>query len=204
MSWNWNIFTGTNTFEHAEFKFEKFQLRRPCVFLQTAILSSLISLICISVVCFSMESHSCLKWSNDILLGAFSIIRGAFGIIRGAFGIIRGAFAIIRGAFIIILICIIMWWWASLCGSEPVCLDSGLERIIFYTSCLEHILILRSHVNIYIFCDGKFCNIFRVLWGEKPFTSNTINVKRVLFSVIFFLSSTKYFDLWVWRQFFYV
>jgi hypothetical protein len=28
---------------------------------------------------------------------------------------------------------------ASLCCSEPVCLDSGLERIIFYTSCLEHI-----------------------------------------------------------------
>jgi hypothetical protein len=43
MSWNWNIFTRTNTFEHAEFKSEKFPLRRPCVFLQTAILSSLIS-----------------------------------------------------------------------------------------------------------------------------------------------------------------
>jgi hypothetical protein len=43
MSWNWNIFTGINTFEHAEFKSEKFPLRRLCVFLQTAILSSLIS-----------------------------------------------------------------------------------------------------------------------------------------------------------------
>jgi hypothetical protein len=33
----------TNTFEHAEFKSEKFPLRRPAVFSQTAILSSLIS-----------------------------------------------------------------------------------------------------------------------------------------------------------------
>jgi hypothetical protein len=33
-SWNWNIFTGTNTFEHAEFKSEKFPLRKPaCSFL---------------------------------------------------------------------------------------------------------------------------------------------------------------------------
>ena len=37
------FFTGTNTFEHAEFKSEKFALRRPAVFSQTAILSSLIS-----------------------------------------------------------------------------------------------------------------------------------------------------------------
>jgi hypothetical protein len=37
------IFMGTNTFEHAEFKFEKFPLRRPAAFSQTAILSSLIS-----------------------------------------------------------------------------------------------------------------------------------------------------------------
>jgi hypothetical protein len=43
MSWNWNIFTGTNTFEHAEFKSENFPRRRPAVFSQTAILSSLIS-----------------------------------------------------------------------------------------------------------------------------------------------------------------
>jgi hypothetical protein len=39
MSWNWNIFTGTNTFEHAEFKSENFPHRRPAVFSQTAILS---------------------------------------------------------------------------------------------------------------------------------------------------------------------
>jgi hypothetical protein len=26
LSWNWNIFAGTNTFEHAEFKSEKFPL----------------------------------------------------------------------------------------------------------------------------------------------------------------------------------
>jgi hypothetical protein len=43
MSWNCNIFTETNTFEHAEFKSEKFPLRTPAVFSQTAILSSLIS-----------------------------------------------------------------------------------------------------------------------------------------------------------------
>jgi hypothetical protein len=43
MSWNWNIFTGTNMFKHAEFKSEKFPRRRPAVFSQTAILSSLIS-----------------------------------------------------------------------------------------------------------------------------------------------------------------
>jgi hypothetical protein len=43
LSWNWNIFMGTNTFEHAEFKSEKFPLCRPAVFSQTAILSSLIS-----------------------------------------------------------------------------------------------------------------------------------------------------------------
>jgi hypothetical protein len=43
LSWNWNIFTGANTFEHAEFKSEKFPLRKPAVFSQTAILSSLIS-----------------------------------------------------------------------------------------------------------------------------------------------------------------
>jgi hypothetical protein len=43
MSWNWNIFMGTNTFEHAEFKSENFPHRRPAVFSQTAILSSLIS-----------------------------------------------------------------------------------------------------------------------------------------------------------------
>ena len=36
-------FTGTNTFEHAEFKSEMFPLRRHAVFAQTAILSSLIS-----------------------------------------------------------------------------------------------------------------------------------------------------------------
>jgi hypothetical protein len=36
-------FTGTNNFEHAEFKSEKFPLYRPAVFSQTAILSSLIS-----------------------------------------------------------------------------------------------------------------------------------------------------------------
>jgi hypothetical protein len=35
-------FTGTNTFEHVEFKSEKFPLRRPAVFLQNAILSSMI------------------------------------------------------------------------------------------------------------------------------------------------------------------
>jgi hypothetical protein len=34
---------GTNTFEHAEFKSENFPHRRPAVFSQTAILSSLIS-----------------------------------------------------------------------------------------------------------------------------------------------------------------
>jgi hypothetical protein len=38
-----NIFTGTNTFEHSEFKSEKIPLGRPAVFSQTAILSSLIS-----------------------------------------------------------------------------------------------------------------------------------------------------------------
>jgi hypothetical protein len=51
-----------------------------------------------------------LKWSNGILLGAFSIIRrclrhytGAFAIIRAAFTIyIRGAFAIIRSGSSII------------------------------------------------------------------------------------------------------
>jgi hypothetical protein len=43
MSWNWHIFTGTNTFEHAEFKSGEFPLRRPAVFSQTVILSSLIS-----------------------------------------------------------------------------------------------------------------------------------------------------------------
>jgi hypothetical protein len=43
MSWNWNTFMGTNTFEHAEFKSENFPHRRPAVFSQTAILSSLIS-----------------------------------------------------------------------------------------------------------------------------------------------------------------
>jgi hypothetical protein len=32
-----------------------------------------------------MESHSCLKWSNDILLGAFTIIRGGSSFILGAF-----------------------------------------------------------------------------------------------------------------------
>jgi hypothetical protein len=39
LSWNWNIFTGTNTLSsnHAEFKSEKFPLRRPAVFSQTAI-----------------------------------------------------------------------------------------------------------------------------------------------------------------------
>ena len=35
-----NIFMGTNTFKHAEFKFEKFPQRRPAVFAQTTILSS--------------------------------------------------------------------------------------------------------------------------------------------------------------------
>ena len=29
LSWNWNTFMGTNTFEHAEFKFEEFPLCRP-------------------------------------------------------------------------------------------------------------------------------------------------------------------------------
>jgi hypothetical protein len=43
ISWNWTIFAGTNTFEHAEFKSEKFPLRRHAVFSQTAILFSLIS-----------------------------------------------------------------------------------------------------------------------------------------------------------------
>jgi hypothetical protein len=43
MFWIWNIFAGTNTFEHAEFKSEKFPLCRSTVFSQTAILSSLIS-----------------------------------------------------------------------------------------------------------------------------------------------------------------
>jgi hypothetical protein len=42
-SWNWNIFMGTNTFEHAEFKSEKLLLHRPAVFSQTAMLCSLIS-----------------------------------------------------------------------------------------------------------------------------------------------------------------
>jgi hypothetical protein len=41
--WNWNIFTGTNTFQHAEFKSENFPRRKPAVFSQNAILSSLIS-----------------------------------------------------------------------------------------------------------------------------------------------------------------
>jgi hypothetical protein len=43
MSWNWNIFMGTNTFDHAEFKSENFPHRRPAVFSQTATLSSQIS-----------------------------------------------------------------------------------------------------------------------------------------------------------------
>jgi hypothetical protein len=43
MSWNWNILMGTNTFEHAEFKCENFPHRRPAVFSQTAILSSVIT-----------------------------------------------------------------------------------------------------------------------------------------------------------------
>jgi hypothetical protein len=45
MSYIWNIFTGTNTFEHAEFKSEKLPLRRPAVFSLNAILSSLKKLI---------------------------------------------------------------------------------------------------------------------------------------------------------------
>jgi hypothetical protein len=40
ISWNWTIFAGTNTFEHAEFKSEKFPLRRRAVFSQTEILFS--------------------------------------------------------------------------------------------------------------------------------------------------------------------
>jgi hypothetical protein len=43
MSWNWNIFTGTNTFKHAEFESENVPLRKPAVFSQNGILSSLIS-----------------------------------------------------------------------------------------------------------------------------------------------------------------
>ena len=38
MSWNCNIFTGTNTFWQAGFKSEKFPLRAPAVFSQTAML----------------------------------------------------------------------------------------------------------------------------------------------------------------------
>ena len=40
MSRNRNIFRGTNTFKHTEFKSEKFPQRRPAVFARTAILSS--------------------------------------------------------------------------------------------------------------------------------------------------------------------
>ena len=40
MSWNWNIFMGTNTIKHAESKSEEFPLRRPAVFSQTAVLST--------------------------------------------------------------------------------------------------------------------------------------------------------------------
>jgi hypothetical protein len=43
MSSNWNIFTGTNTFKYAEFESENFPRRKPAVFSQNAILSSLIS-----------------------------------------------------------------------------------------------------------------------------------------------------------------
>jgi hypothetical protein len=43
MAWNWNIFTGTNTFKHAEFESENFPRRKRAVFSQNAILSSLIS-----------------------------------------------------------------------------------------------------------------------------------------------------------------
>jgi hypothetical protein len=43
MSWNWHIFTGTNTFKHAEFESENFPRRKHAVFSQNAILSSLIS-----------------------------------------------------------------------------------------------------------------------------------------------------------------
>jgi hypothetical protein len=43
ISWNRNIITGANTFEYAEFKTEKFPVRRPTVLLQLTsyILSSL-------------------------------------------------------------------------------------------------------------------------------------------------------------------
>jgi hypothetical protein len=39
MSWNGNIFTGTDTFKHAEFESENFPRRKPAVFSQNAILS---------------------------------------------------------------------------------------------------------------------------------------------------------------------
>jgi hypothetical protein len=42
-----------------------------------------------------MESHSCLKYSNVIILGAFNIIRSARSIIRGASIVILSAFIII-------------------------------------------------------------------------------------------------------------
>jgi hypothetical protein len=42
ISWNWNIFMGTNTFEHAELNSENLPHRRPALFSQTTILSSLI------------------------------------------------------------------------------------------------------------------------------------------------------------------
>ena len=65
----------------------------------------------------------------------------------------RPIYAVVRALYAVLSS---LYSFASLCGSEPICLDSGLERKIFYISCLEHILILRSHVNIYMFCDGKF------------------------------------------------
>jgi hypothetical protein len=74
-----------------------------------------------------MESHSCLKWSNGILLGAFRIIRGAFTIIRG--GSSTSLYAVVRALYAV------HSSFASLCGSEPVCLDIGnyvTETMFFY------------------------------------------------------------------------
>jgi hypothetical protein len=42
MSWNWNIFTVTNIFEHGEFKSEKLPVRRPAVFSQIAFVFSVL------------------------------------------------------------------------------------------------------------------------------------------------------------------
>ena len=50
------------------------------------------------IIANSMECHSCLKLSRNIIRAAFLIILGAFRIIMGAFCIVVGVFCIIMGA----------------------------------------------------------------------------------------------------------